>query len=62
MVTKYQDHTITLTIVTSVAKYHIDITLVTHILVTKYRDNISLITNISLSIIQHILSHQHHGH
>jgi len=51
MMTKYQDHTITLTIVTSVAKYHIDITLITHISVTKYRDNIYLITNISLSII-----------
>jgi len=36
MVTKYQDHTITLTIVTSVAKYHIIIFLITDILVTKY--------------------------
>jgi hypothetical protein len=52
MVTKYQDHTITLTIVTSVTKYHIDITLVTHISVTKYLENISLVIHISLSIVR----------
>jgi hypothetical protein len=64
MVTKYQDHSITLTTITKVAKYHIDISLVTDITILKYSSFIffftfhvtSFISTINvLSYIEHVL-------